>query len=310
MIEIEQVGKSYDGIRALDGFSLNVAKGELLGLVGPNGAGKTTLIKILATLLVPSAGTVRIGGINVRQDRNAVKRLVGYLPDQPGLYQDMRLREFLQFFADAFHVSRERQANAIDQALSRSGLAERQQAYVEELSFGLKQRLLLAKTLLHGPKVLLLDEPATGLDPIARLDLRRQLKELNAEGVTILISSHILSDLEDICTRVALISGGKNAVDADGYQVIQLEQAATARVYEIEVTSPMDAARAVAKDVPGATVVSAEGAVLTVELQGGNAEGASLLRHLVTSGVEVARFDYRHASLEERYQKAFGGGPS
>jgi ABC-2 type transport system ATP-binding protein len=307
MIEVEQLGKNYDGTRALDGFSLNVAKGELFGLVGPNGAGKTTLIKILATLLAPSAGTVRMAGVDITEDRNAVKRMVGYLPDQPGLYQDMRLREFLQFFADAFHVSRERQKVVIDQALARSGLASRQDSYVEELSFGLKQRLLLAKTLLHDPKVLLLDEPATGLDPIARLDLRHQLKELNSEGVTILISSHILADLEDICTRVALISGGRNAPDAEGHTVIQMAQAASTRVYEIEVAGPVDAARAVAESVAGTTVVKAEGTLLVVELKGGSIEGAGLLRRLVTSGVEVARFDYRSASLEERYQQAFGG---
>ncbi len=310
MIEVEHLGKKYNGTAALDGFSLSVGKGELLGLVGPNGAGKTTLIKILATLLVPSAGTVRIGGVDVRHERDTVKRMVGYMPDQPGLYQDMRLREFLQFFADAFHVSRERQKAAIERALARAELSDRQDSYVEELSFGLKQRLLLAKTLLHEPKVLLLDEPATGLDPIARLDLRRQLKELNAEGVTILISSHILADLEDICTRVALISGGRNAADAEGHEVLQLAQPTTARVYEIEITGAMDAAKAATALVEGAKIVHAEGVRLVVELKGGSAEAAALLRRLVTSGVDVARFDYRSASLEERYQQAFGGQKS
>ncbi len=307
MIEVDQLVKTYNGTAALHGFHLSVAKGELFGLVGPNGAGKTTLIKVLATLLQPSAGTVRIAGLDVRYNRAAVKQIVGYMPDQPGLYQDMRLREFLQFFADAFHVSRERQKEAIDRALERAELQDRQEAYVEELSFGLKQRLLLAKTLLHGPQLLLLDEPATGLDPIARLDLRRQLKELNAEGVTILISSHILADLEDICTRVALISEGKNAAHADGHDVIELAQPVSARIYEIEIAGPLDAARTLAQSTPGTTLVSAEGSLVVVELSGGKAEAAALLRKLVNAGVDVARFDYRSTSLEERYQKAFGG---
>jgi len=306
MIEVEQIRKNYNGNQALDGFSLQVARGELFGLVGPNGAGKTTLIKILATLLPPSSGAACIAGMDVRNHRNAVKQLVGYMPDQPGLYQDMRLREFLQFFADAFHVSKHEQPAVIEGALSRSGLTERSDAFVEELSFGLKQRLVLAKTLLHGPKVLLLDEPATGLDPIARLELRQQLKQLNAEGMTILISSHILSDLEDICTRVALISNGKNAADADGNQVIQLAQPAAARVHEIEVLgSASDAAKAAAS-LPGVKVMHAEGSRLVAELTGGNAEAAALLRHLVTHGFDIVRFDYRSATLEERYQKAFG----
>ena len=307
MIEVDQLVKTYNGTAALQGFRLKVAKGELFGLVGPNGAGKTTLIKVLATLLQPSAGTVRIAGLDVRYNRAAVKQIVGYMPDQPGLYQDMRLREFLQFFADAFHVSRESQKGAIDRALERAELQDRQEAYVEELSFGLKQRLLLAKTLLHGPKLLLLDEPATGLDPIARLDLRRQLKELNAEGVTILISSHILADLEDICTRVALISEGKNAAKADGHDVIELAQPVSSRVYEIEVAGRSDAVRDIVQSMPGTTFVSAEGSLVVVELSGGNAQAEALLRKLVKEGIDVVRFDYSFAILEQRYQKAFGG---
>lgn len=308
MIEVVEVQKNYNGNRALDGFSLKVEEGELFGLVGPNGAGKTTLIKILATLLAPTAGTARIAGMDVRNNKDAVKRLVGYLPDQPGLYQDMRLREFLQFFADAFHVSRERQPTAIDNALACAGLADRSSALVEELSFGMKQRLVLAKTLLHEPKVLLLDEPATGLDPIARLELRRQLKQLNAEGITILISSHILADLEDICTRVALIAEGKNAVDADGNQVLQLHESAAESVsYEIELLGLAVDATRIAASVPGVTILRAEGHSLTLALAGGEVEAAGLLRRLVNSGIDVARFSPRSATLEERYQKAFRG---
>jgi len=168
---------------------------------------------------------------------------------------------------------------------------------------------VLAKTLLHSPKVLLLDEPATGLDPIARLFLRRQLKQLNAEGITALISSHILADLEDICTRVASISGGKNAADAEGNQVIQLAHFTTAtRVYEIErlgLAAPT--AQIATRAMPGVTILQAEGNHLTLELSGGNAEAAALLRHLVNSGIDVVRFEPHSTSLEERYQKAFGG---
>jgi ABC-2 type transport system ATP-binding protein len=307
MIQVTDLHKSYNGNRALDGFNLSVAEGELFGLVGPNGAGKTTLIKILATLLAPSSGSARIAGMEIQGNRDAVKKLVGYMPDQPGLYQDMRLREFLQFFADAFHVSRLRQPAAIENALLQAGLADRSEAFVEELSFGLKQRLVLAKTLLHGPKVLLLDEPATGLDPMARLELRRELRELNAAGVTILISSHILSDLEDICTRVALISGGKNAADADGKQVIQLDQAVTAtRIYKIELIESSANAAQSAGPVAGVKILAAEGNRLTIEVAGGKKEAAALLRHLVTSGFDVASFEEHSASLEERYQKVFG----
>jgi len=307
MIEVTELRKTYDGRRALERFNLHVEEGELFGLVGPNGAGKTTLIKILATLVRPSSGAARISGMDVAYNQDAVKKLVGYMPDQPGLYQDMRLQEFLQFFADAFHVDRERQPFAIDNALLRAGLADRGRSYVEELSFGLKQRLVLAKTLLHRPRVLLLDEPATGLDPIARLELRRELRQLNSEGVTILISSHILSDLEDICSRVALISAGTNAVDAEGHEVIELRQSAPpVSVYEIEL---LDAAPNAAQSmaIPGVSVLKAEGKRIQVEVAGGKSEAAALLKHLVASGMQVAGFVQRPTSLEERYQKAFGG---
>ncbi len=218
MIVIEQLRKSYDGARGLDGFSLRVEQGELCGLVGPNGAGKTTLIKLLSTLLQPDGGRAQVAGWDVTVNPQEVKRAVGYMPDQPGLYQDMRVEEFLEFFANAFRLSRERRRAAVALALTRSGLAARREAFVEELSFGMKQRLFLARTLLHEPKVLLLDEPATGLDPLARIDLRRQLQELNAQGITILLSSHILADLEDICTRVAMISEGEKRQGRGGEQ--------------------------------------------------------------------------------------------
>ena len=307
MIEVNDLRKSYNGSRGLDGFNLKVDKGELFGLVGPNGAGKTTLMKILASLLVPDSGVAQVAGMSVQHNRDAVKTLIGYMPDQPGLYQDMRLREFLQFFADAFLVSKNRQPATIDSALTRAGLCDRSDAYVEELSFGMKQRLVLAKTLLHEPKLLLLDEPATGLDPIARLDLRRELQQLNAEGATILISSHILSDLEDICTRVALISGGKNAADAEGNQVIELRKTtAVAKIYEVELLGEAAAASQSAA-ATGAKVISAEGNRLLIEVAGGKTEAAAVLRELMSAGIEVAGFRQQSSTLEERYQKAFGG---
>jgi len=308
MIEVDELRKSYDGVRALAGFNLHVEAGELFGLVGPNGAGKTTLIKILATLLRADSGRARIAGYDITQAPRAVRRVVGYLPDVPGLYQDMRVVEFLEFFADAFHLPAGQKRAAVAQALEQAGLVERRTAFVEQLSLGLKQRLVLAKTLLHQPKVLLLDEPATGLDPLARIELRDHLKQLNRNGVTILISSHILSDLEDICTRVALIDAGCNATDAEGRSVLTLRgPEVTFATCEIEVVGGVEEAARVAGTFAGARVVESQGIRLRVEVQGGVAEAAALLRHLVTNGVGVARFDPRGAALEDRYRKAFGG---
>ena len=307
MIVVEQVHKSFNGTHALNGFSLRVAAGELFGLVGPNGAGKTTLIKVLATLLPVDSGTAQINGLDTGTQARAVKSLVGYMPDQPGVYQDMSVREFLEFFAAAFHIPRSRQRSVVDRALERSGLTERSRDSVEQLSFGMKQRLVLAKTLLHDPKVLLLDEPATGLDPIARIELRAQLKQLQAEGITILISSHILSDLEDICTEIALIGAGRNATDPDGHSIIQLRTPQVqARTYEIEMIGDSAAAADIVKSTSGARVLEHGAGRLLVETGDSDEQVAALLRALVVGGVQVLRFDHRAPGLEERYQRAFG----
>jgi ABC-2 type transport system ATP-binding protein len=315
MIEIESLHKQYGRHPALENFSLRVETGELFGLVGPNGAGKTTLIKILATLQSPNSGRARINDFDVVAAPAAVRAVTGYLPDVPGLYQDMRVEEFLDFFADAFHLHEPRRRQAVDRALQRAGLAGRRNDFVEQLSFGMKQRLILAKTLLHDPKVLLLDEPATGLDPLARIELRELLKELHREGLTIFLSSHILSDLEDICTRVALIAGGRNAAGADGQTVVTLSGASASGPEslvncEIEVLGDAQIAARAAAAVPGARVLSAEGRRLRVEMAGGMTRGTALLQSLFGAGVVVVHFDSRGPGLEERYRQAFGAGKS
>jgi ABC-2 type transport system ATP-binding protein len=310
MIDVDRVRKSYNGTRGLDGFELHVADGELFGLVGPNGAGKTTLIKILSTLIRADGGRACLAGMDVTAEPQAIKRILGYLPDQPGLYQDMRVREFLEFFADAFRVPIGQHRAVVELGLARAGLAARSQSFVEELSFGMKQRLLLAKTLLHEPKVLLLDEPATGLDPMARIDLREHLKQLNAQGITILISSHILSELEDICSRVALIAEGKNATDAAGKSVIELQSpAALAQIYEIEVLGEVDQAARRATEMAGVTVLKTQSSHFVVEISGGPAEASGFLRHLVLAGVQVLKFDHPAGTLEQRYRQVFGDKP-
>jgi ABC-2 type transport system ATP-binding protein len=309
VIEIRQVRKTYGRIQALDTFDLQVGRGELYGLVGPNGAGKTTLIKILATLVRPDSGEVRISGHEVSTKPRAVRAMVGYMPDVPGLYQDMRVIEFLEFFADAFHVPSHEKPARIERELERAGLGARANSFVEELSLGMKQRLLLAKTLLHDPQVLLLDEPATGLDPLGRIELRDRLTQLNRDGVTTLISSHILSDLEDICTQVAFIDQGRNTLDAEGRPVLVLQGLPEASLVtcEVAILGEPHAAVAAVEGFPGARVVTAAPGLLRIELIGGSQAAAKLLRHLTSAGVDLVRFDARGPALEDRYRSLFGG---
>jgi ABC-2 type transport system ATP-binding protein len=306
MIEAEALRKTFRGGRGLDGFSLQLERNELVGIVGPNGAGKTTLIKILATLLPAASGVARVDGHDVSGEAAAVRATVGYLPDVAGVYQDMSIGEFLEFFADAFRLKEPKRSAAIDRALERSGLADRRDDFVEHLSLGWKQRLLVAKTLLHEPKALLLDEPATGLDPLARIALREQLKRLHAEGVTILISSHILSDLEDICTRIVFIADGKNITEPQAARApAGSSQAATVRC-EIEFQGASELTEHATANVAGAKIIEKKQGFLLVEVPGGAREASLFLRDLLATGVTVVHFDARGPGLEERYKRAFG----
>jgi ABC-2 type transport system ATP-binding protein len=305
MIEIEALRKSYRKSRGLDGFSLHLESNELVGLVGPNGAGKTTLIKILATLLPADSGSVRVSGHEVSADAAAVRASLGYLPDVAGIYQDMRIGEFLEFFADAFRLKEPRRTAAIERALERAGLADRRNDFVEHLSLGWKQRLLLSKILLHEPKLLLLDEPATGLDPLARIRLREQLKRLHAEGVAILISSHILSDLEDICTRIVFIADGKNVQETQTAALAAGARAVTVRC-ELEFEGSIDALDHAIAGFAGAHVLERKDGFLLIELPGSSREASAFLRTLLDAGIMILHFDARGPGLEERYRRAFG----
>lgn len=305
MIEVDALEKTFPGGRGLHGFSFRLESNELAGLVGPNGAGKTTLIKILATLIPASSGTARVGGHDVAAAPTAVRGIVGYLPDVAGIYQDMRVKEFLEFFADAFRLKEPRRSVAIQRAMDVSGLQDRTDEFVENLSLGWKQRLLLAKTLLHEPKVLLLDEPATGLDPLARIGLREQLKRLHAEGVAILISSHILSDLEDMCTRILFIAEGKNVAEP-GAAVVPAGSPSARIQCEMGFQGPLARVSQMLSNFPGSRVLESKDGYLFVELPGSATEASSFLRAVLDAGIIVEHFDARGPGLEERYRRAFG----
>jgi ABC-2 type transport system ATP-binding protein len=305
MIEVDTLRKTFRAGRGLNGFSLHLDGGELAGLVGPNGAGKTTLIKILATLQPADSGTAKLAGYSVAGNPSAVRASMGYLPDVAGVYQDMRIDEFLEFFADAFRLKEPRRSTAIERAIRLAGLEDRREDFVEHLSLGWKQRLLLAKTLLHDPKVLLLDEPATGLDPLARIALREQLKQLHAAGITILISSHILSDLEDICTRIVFIADGKNVTEPLADAHAAGSQAKTVRC-EVEFDGPLAVVESVVARATGTKLLDKKDGQLAIELPGGAKEASAFLQTLLGAGITVIRFDARGPGLEERYRRTFG----
>lgn len=209
MIEIEDISKSYGNTLALDGLSLSIDDGDIFGYIGPNGAGKSTTFKILATLLVPSSGQAIIDGFSVQSQAGEVRRRIGYMPDTFGAYDDMSVNEYLTFFAALYDIPPKDRKVVVGGVLELTDLTGKKRADVQTLSRGMTQRLGLARVLLHDPKVLLLDEPASGLDPRARVEIRELLKELRTMGKTILISSHILSELAEISTRIGIIERGK-----------------------------------------------------------------------------------------------------
>ncbi|MDP6447695.1 MAG: ABC transporter ATP-binding protein, partial [Pirellulaceae bacterium] len=201
--------KKYGELTALDDLSIEVARGSILGFIGPNGAGKTTAIKILVGLATPTAGTATIAGVDCVRNARRIKRVVGYMPDRFGSYDNMRVREYLDFFGAAFGIPRRKRRTRIDEVLEITSSGYMQDRYVETLSHGMQQRVGIARTLLHDPEVLILDEPANGLDPQARIEMRELLLNLAGMGKTLIVTSHILAELARICNQVAILTNGK-----------------------------------------------------------------------------------------------------
>jgi ABC-2 type transport system ATP-binding protein len=209
MIEIKQLTKTFGRLVAVSNLDLQIGAGDIFGFIGPNGAGKTTSMRILVTLMEPTSGSAFIDGLDVTKKGKEVRRRVGYMPDFMGVYDDLKVFEYLEFFAAAFGIEYRKRKAIVDGVLELTDLVSKQEALVDSLSRGMQQRLGLARVLIHDPKVLILDEPASGLDPRARIEMRELLRELKRMGKTIMISSHILSELEEICDRIGIIERGQ-----------------------------------------------------------------------------------------------------
>ncbi len=208
MIECTGLTKVYGQFKAIEDLNLQIDRGDTFGFIGPNGAGKTTTIRILSTLLEPTLGEASVGGYSVRSHPRDIRQILGYMPDKFGVYDGMKVWEYLDFFAGAFRLPKESRPQLIGDVLELTDLTQKYDFFVEALSAGMRQRLCLAKTLLHDPQVLILDEPASGLDPRARIEMRELLKELTRMGKTIMISSHILPELSDFCNTVGILEAG------------------------------------------------------------------------------------------------------
>src|SRR6187431_3658138 len=221
MIETNDLTKKYGDLYALDRLTIKLTEGDVYGFIGPNGAGKTTTMRILATLLNPSWGEASVCGYSIYNGAKEIRRVIGYMPDFFGVYDDMKVIEYLEFFAAAYRIRGPQRRKVCDEVLDLVELGYKREALVTSLSRGMTQRLGLARVLLHDPQVLLLDEPASGLDPRARIEIRTLLKRLGTLGKTIMVSSHILPELADICNKIGIIEKGELKVNASVAEVMQ-----------------------------------------------------------------------------------------
>ncbi len=315
IVETTDLTRRYGDFVALDSLNLSIPDGAIFGFIGPNGAGKTTTMRILTTLLQPSGGSARVAGVSVTAAPRDVRRLVGFMPDFFGVYDAMKTWEYLDFFGRAYGIPPARRAVLIGELLDLVDLGHKRDAPVMGLSRGMKQRLSLARTMVHDPQLLILDEPASGLDPRARIELRELLKELSVLGKTIMISSHILSELAEMCTHIAIIERGRLLASGDVQQI--LRSLKPHRTIEIRVIGDLAAAEAALRDHPYVLRVdtpdapdppdapgieaaqAATGRTLVVDFDGDEAAQAALLAALIGGGVAVTRFAERTGDLED-----------
>ncbi|GAB7386933.1 ABC transporter ATP-binding protein [Bacillaceae bacterium] len=306
MIRTENLCKSYGRFAAVKNLNLQIDEGKVFGFIGPNGAGKSTTMLILATLLAPTSGAAWVGGYNVVERPEEVRRLVGYMPDFFGVYDQLKVTEYLDFYAGAYRIPAAKRAGLIADLLELVNLSHKADSYVDSLSRGMKQRLGLARCLIHDPQVLILDEPASGLDPRARIEMREILKELRKLGKTILISSHILPELAEICDEIGVIEKGELIAHSPVGQMSLAAQGWT--VLEVKVLDGAERAREILNGIPSVKHVDLQQRTLRLQFSGGEKEQADLLQRLVAQGIPVVRFGRGKENLEDVFLAITGGG--
>ncbi|MCI8663533.1 MAG: ABC transporter ATP-binding protein [Hungatella sp.] len=301
MLKIEGLKKMYGRATALDGLSMHVREGALYGFVGPNGAGKTTTIKILTGLLLPDGGSVTIDGADVVKDRGKVTESIGYVPDFFGVYDNLKVSEYMELFAACYGLyglnARRRTETLLDQV----GLGEKEDYYVDGLSRGMKQRLCLARALIHNPPILIMDEPTSGLDPRTRYEFKEILKDLREQEKTVVISSHILSELSEICTDIGIVEGGK----------MVLEGAMDDILSQINVRSPLmisvyrnrEKALDILRNNSYAETITIRQNDIMVGFTGDREEEAALLQQMIQAGVMICGFMRERGNLESVFMQ-------
>ncbi len=305
IVQTINLTKRYGKLVALDNLQLEIEEGECFGYIGPNGAGKTTTIKILATLLQPTWGEARICGHVIGYESRKIRPLIGYVPDFFGAYEDMVVQEYLEFFASAYNIIGKQRARVVGDVLELTDLVGKGDALVDSLSRGMQQRLSIARVLLHDPKVLLLDEPASGLDPRARIEIRELLKELRNMGKTIIISSHILHELAELCTTVGIIEGGKLLFHGSLSDILARAKRGT-RVH-VRVVEQQDLAALLLQRTRGVKSVTQADGDLLVELESTDHDLSGLAKVLLANNFRLCELREEEVNLETAFMRLTKG---
>ncbi|MHC4517649.1 MAG: ABC transporter ATP-binding protein [Planctomycetota bacterium] len=305
MIEIKKLTKRFGNLTAVDCLDLTIEAGDIFGFIGPNGAGKTTTMRILVTLMEPTSGAAFIDGLDVLRKGKEVRRRVGYMPDFMGVYDDLKVFEYLEFFAAAFGIEYRKRKAIVEGVLELTDLVSKQNAAVDSLSRGMQQRLGLARVLIHDPKVLILDEPASGLDPRARIEIRELLRELKRMGKTIMISSHILSELEEICDRVGIIEHGR-LVFGGTMEEIRPRLGIHSKV-RVKVLGDDSKAIELLTALPQIHGVETAGDYLSVTFREGEQTDGIIARTLVNGGVDLVYLQPEQLKLDDAFLKLTKG---
>lgn len=296
MLNITNLQKIYGNYHALDGLDMKIPAGSLYGFVGPNGAGKTTTIKIMTGLLRPDGGSVFIDGIDAALEPYRLKEKIGYVPDHFGVYDNLKVSEYMEFFASCYRLEGLKSRKRCQTLLAQVGLGDKEDFYVDGLSRGMKQRLCLARALIHDPDLLIMDEPTAGLDPRTRVEFRDVVRELNEQGKTILISSHLLEDLSELCTDIGIIDAGKMIISGSIEEIT--ERIHTSKPVIITVQGQTGEAIRLLKEHPLVQTITVKDQEIMVGFTGTAKEESGLLAGLVRAGVPVRGFIREPGNLE------------
>ena len=305
MLEMKELVKRYGNFTAVDHLTLTVPDGSIYGFVGPNGAGKTTTMRIMAGLLQATEGSIWMDDVDMTKKPRLLRTKIGYMPDFFGVYDNLKVTEYMDFYAGTYEIPYKDRKDIIDGLLDIVDLSHKKEAYVDSLSRGMKQRLCLARSLIHDPKLLILDEPASGLDPRARVEMKEILKQLQSMGKTVVISSHILPELAEMCTEVGIINQGKLAAQGTVQEIMR--QLTQKRIIYVRPLAELSKTVEILREMPAVKEITENPADLEFVFDGSEEMLAEILKHLVESGIGIVSFREKEGNLEEIFMQVTGG---